>query len=333
MNEKYYYFAKLSEIRNDISNKINYLCNDGVLDYLIISSQRNDSFYGLVGKNNLFDYCPDLKVKNVIVNPVTNRIEDENFVSLIKKMLNDNKRFENVYGAKLQNGKVVYDRTIIDTILSFDLSNVFDSTLQIITSDNKYKLDMKDFCLGVVFTANIKNSTNPFTYVNLGTCTNNEANNSIIKKSNKKMNLLTMPNYGKIETNEEIPNYILENKSKDLFNIVFNCPFGSVNLEGKRLYPSSTLKSFLSLYFNDSIYATRFIKKNDRSQIDSFNSPFDVVISANLPFGDDSSKESLQAIKSFSKGNEAFSNYNLEGTNFSKYNKSKIDNLNLVSYL
>ncbi|MCI5631949.1 MAG: hypothetical protein MR345_06345 [Bacilli bacterium] len=324
---------KLSEIRNDISNKINYLCNDGVLDYLIISSQRNDSFYGLVGKNNLFDYCPDLKVKNVIVNPVTNRIEDENFVSLIKKMLNDNKRFENVYGAKLQNGKVVYDRTIIDTILSFDLSNVFDSTLQIITSDNKYKLDMKDFCLGVVFTANIKNSTNPFTYVNLGTCTNNEANNSIIKKSNKKMNLLTMPNYGKIETTEEIPNYILENKSKDLFNIVFNCPFGSVNLEGKRLYPSSTLKSFLSLYFNDSIYATRFIKKNDRSQIDSFNSPFDVVISANLPFGDDSSKESLQAIKSFSKGNEAFSNYNLEGTNFSKYNKSKIDNLNLVSYL
>ena len=65
-----------------------------------------------------------MKVKNVIVNPVTNRIEDENFVSLIKKMLNDNKRFENVYGAKLQNGKVIYDRTIIDTILSFDLSTL-----------------------------------------------------------------------------------------------------------------------------------------------------------------------------------------------------------------
>lgn len=283
-----------------INRQIDALCNDHVLDCLIISSQTSLCYRFLDFNSGLFSIRYHIKkVKNVIVHPHTNGDSfDMKLLSLIGEGM-EKGFFENVYGVskKKNSGKVtsndyskVYQfdqNTIFPEKNSFDLS-LGNVKVHILSSEyNTMRGDAgKNYfqnSLPVVISAR------DFDYLNLGECYDSEINKKVLGDAigfKGKIDAMTIPGFGyyrnqdePVENSNTITGYykdiISKKDSKTNAAFLFNCPFGCTS-QGMNQYPSMYWKSNTDFHYCTSkekstgVYmaSTKAVKSEQRNVID-----------------------------------------------------------------
>lgn len=274
----------------EINSNIDTLCNDHVLDYLVVSSQLFDDYSCLIGSNGLLTTSTYRlkKVKNLIFHP----IQSNNSFSKFLKKINEIKA--SAQGVEIENIITVQDlSSASDYFLYFDdqQKNKSYGYLEILQRPyNKVSAEY-DYLNSLGIHVNVSpkgaSSLESFDYVNLGHCYDAEENENTLS-SLKKINVISLPHYGYLpsSTNKASNYFYSKMVAARVYGILINVPFGSRNSENKNLYPSmywykSNSQSNVVL---ENMYATKFVNANQNTKLNLSLCQNAVVAMANIPF-------------------------------------------------
>lgn len=262
-------------------NKIEKLCNDRVLDILIISHFSYESLnclYSKVDKTNkaIFynDYFKDI---SLIIEPTVCTLEDDDPVyvqyqkgkeNLINKFLS-NGLSEEEANSRFINYNML-DSTKKITLIDNDFVNYSITLLNSEYNNRQSEADYKDYSLKFLYSVfDKKINKNILNYLNVGLMTNYgflisdllNKNSSLINK----INIFQIPYHGYITHSNNDFNKFIDairyNKDTKIFYLLFNGKFGSsgkIHCDHSTSFPSKTLKILRSQY-KDVFYATSAI--------------------------------------------------------------------------
>lgn len=256
-----------------INKKIDILCNDHILDFLVISNQLPSCNSYLFGINGLFSSGKyHIKtIRHLIVHPwmagETNQVLLNNLGGLI-----DSGIVQNYTGIRIKENssnktekycfsnsvsKENEDKGIDDLTAIYGLSsakrndkNDYFGTLTVLPSSCNKKNAVAENCGTSLYSLPILVTIKSFSYLNLGICTRFGRNGNDVFEANSdlkcKVNALTVPDGGYFYTVEDEVNKAncklhtryYENVISNTHNtLLFNCPFGSMS-KSLNLYPS-----------------------------------------------------------------------------------------------
>lgn len=330
----------------EINEKIERLCNDHVLDYLIISSQQLESFSNLIGQDGLLSnpHSSIKRINHLIVNPICGKDLEKNAAieSLKKGIRNSCIEIKKMYGID-SKGFASLEATRFP--LSYGMENL--GYLQLLARENASTENCAyDTSLGV----NVNLMDGFYNYLNLGACYNSAKNLDLLSRyglaqgtdenaSNGKsspITLMTLPHFGYLASPDEARYINALNKSSTYFGVLVNAPFGSINSDGKSLYPSSGWKKtclFQGRSFDKStgcLRTNKFVNKRSTNVLNLIASYIDIEAIANYPAF---SKENLQyryGCDDFD--GRYFSFYNLRGSKLSDYTKAFLKTMSQDGY-
>ena len=258
-----------------INKKIDILCNDHVLDFLVISNQLPSCNSYLFGINGLFTSGKFhiKKIRHLIVHPWmsgdTNLVLLNNLGGLIDRgivqdytgiRVKDKKATDKTKKYCFSNSisKENEDKGQDDLTATYGLSsaerndkNDYFGTLEILQSSYNRKNAEAEKCGTSLYSLSVSIAIKNLSYLNLGVCTRFGENGNDVFEINsaslkKKANVLTVPDGGYFYTAEdEVNKQTCEHYTRyyeaaisDAHNtLLFNCPFGSMS-KSLNLYPS-----------------------------------------------------------------------------------------------
>lgn len=323
-----------------IEDKIDSLCNDHVLDCLVISSLMPISYSRLIGSNGLLTkYINDehiSKIKNVIINPMlaltvdnnndSNNTSLKNLQTLKSTLINlrNNKRIDSIIG--ITNNS--FDSSISSQRIF--MSENGDNYVQILNGkyNSEQANDWRLNSLGIDVHFGLCGST--FDYLNFGNL-NDKDEMLEIEETITAIDAMTIPAFGCFNkdtgTFEEREKY-WKAKASDCFSALFNGPFGLLNSDNKNVYPVEAFRySYLMGQNLDYSSAFRTNKIIDTSHTNNLSSASIIDLCATFSYPQKTSKAEVQYrqfyMDSSSKFNY-FSVFNLDERNFSKYWKTQV---------
>lgn len=272
----------------EINGKIEKLCNDHVLDYLIITTQQLECFSNLVGTNGLLSNTKSTikQINNLIVNPACGKDLEKNvaIVGLSKGIINSSIRINNLYGIDR-----IGFTSLGTTNFPISYGNTKIGNINILTRQGA---EAENFTYSTSLGVNVNFFDGDFNYLNLGSCYDSNKNLEIIRRIKDPITLMTLPHFGYLPMPED-NNYlatIIANRKKGLhFGVLVNAAWGSINNEGSSLYPSSywgNEKGMLSHFRTN-----KFVNKRSKNVLNLTRSYIDIEAITNYPI---STKENLQ---------------------------------------
>ena len=324
---------KLSERKNkndkfSIEEKIVSLCNDKVLDCLVISSLLPVSYSGLIGQNGLLTkYINDKhikKIKNVIVNPIKAITSDDDKDSN-STTNNDIKTLKSTLISLKKQGR-------IDKISGMNSStNMFSNSIGsednvTLSGDNCVRILDSEYNSMQSTSGVSKNSLGINVHFSLCGTTFDCLNFGYLddkrimvemEEDVDRFDCMTIPHFGYF--NDGSNDYWIKKKTKG-FAALFNGPFGVLNTDSKNVYPTSL---FLQSGFLGSGTTTtdnfRTNKMIDSSHSNNLDSESVIDMSAVFSFPKEPKNIENVQYRKFNYSEKYFSNYNLGGENFNKY--------------
>ena len=155
-----------TEVNEEVVNKIKYLCNDKVLDYVIVPSCRPQSYSYLVGANGLFSNA-NYTFKNIIYRDAGDEYYTNKFINFIndkkKNNIGNKKKISDVL--KQTGGVINIEMSNQDSFNSkFSLNFLNTNYLtDIYSNTNAYK-----YSIATLLKVVGKTSNDNFTYLHLG---------------------------------------------------------------------------------------------------------------------------------------------------------------------
>ncbi len=335
---------KLSKRKNEndkfsIEEKIVSLCNDKVLDCLVISSLLPVSYSGLIDKNDglLTKYINDehiKKIKNVIVNPIKAKTSEDdkdsnsttnNDIKTLKSTLISLKkqgRIDKISG--MNSSTNMFSNSIGSNDDDVTLSDgncvrILESDYNSMQSNDRVSKNS----LGINVHFSLCGTT--FDYLNFGYLDDKQIMVEMEKGVNQ-FDCMTIPHFGYF--NDGSNDYWNNKKKTAGFAALFNGPFGALNTDSKNVYPTS---SFLQSGFLGSGTTTtdnfRTNKMIDSSHTNNLDGKSVIDMSAVFSFPKEPKNIENVQYRKFDYSEKYFSNYNLGGENLSKYT-----NVSLIKY-
>ena len=307
-----------------IEQKIESLCNDHVLDCLVISSLFDDSCSRIVKLlSNVGNTKPLKKIKNVIINPLSksNVRESDSTKALVQTLhlLREGGCIGKIIGLnpKGELSDHINDETINLDDTTNNYVKILHSDLNQSSSENSYE---NSLAVNVHFGV----AGEKFNYINFGCLDVLSEIDRIIGDFKDGINALTIPFHGDLINDCEFNPSWPANKAKNSFGALFNGPFGKINKDGVNLYPTNLFR-YMSL-LKEGTYNFFANKKMAlaKSTTLSPNSLIDLALTFRYPYF---AKESVRANQFFYSAigeNHYFSNKNVMGDNFSEYADAKI---------
>lgn len=318
----------------EINGKIQRLCNDHVLDYLIVTTQQLECFSNLNGENGLLTSKSTIKqINNLIINPVCGQDLQKNMAieQLAKDISKSTIPIKNMYG--FNNGKF---SSLGDTNLPIKYGNTNIGNINILT---RAGAEGESYTYATSLGVNVNLMKNSFNYLNLGTCYDSAKNMELINRLNKNIpvTLMTLPHFGYLPTEKDKSYFDNINKESkpSYFGVLVNAPWGSVNNDFKSLYPSAhwgKTNGELSAFRTNKFVDGRSTNKN---RLNANKSYIDIEAITNYPSW---TKENLQYryvyqsnTKSL-KNNPYFSFYGIEQPKMSDYTRTFLNTVSVDDY-
>ena len=306
----------------EINNNIDTLCNDHILDYLIITSKLVDDYSALIGANGLLDSKSSYKlkkIKNLIYSGFGN---DETFNNFINNIKNNSKiEIDNFIKIGANNYR-----------FTFDKNNDY-GYVEILRRDSKQSASeyeyLNSFGVHINVTPQGFTSQEGYDYINLGHCYELDENIKTLS-SIEKINLISLPHYG-FHSNKKVKDIskYFYNKmiNAKVYGILMNAPFGSRNIKGENIYPSScwTMCDKNSYTVLKNTYSTKFVSSNNNNyKLDTSLSNNALIAVSNLPFRVDKGENLQYRINQNQGANRPFSMFNVNEDikSYSKYRNS-----------
>lgn len=324
----------------DICRKIEALCNDHVLDYLIVTTQVPAAYSTLI---TLFQRMNEevsgsiRKVNHFIISPfigmdlVDDKTINDTLVSVLPKDKDkktiDNKKIKYLHGIK-EDGSfpTLTNGTSDSKYLPFgkiDVSLYGISIGHISILKNEEYSERQQYTLINSLGVNIDLMNSTLNYLNLGHCYYSNLNLSVINQISTKLTTFTMPHYGYCPLATELQ-YINELKKKvntNVYMTLLNSPLGvfsrGMNGTAHPVYPIAAWANtwvFKSTDDDNFVRTNRFVRKNTNI-LDTEKSYIDIEQVLNYPFSD---RENAQYRKSY-RNDGYFSFYNIEAKKYFDY--------------
>lgn len=310
-----------------IEEKIESLCNDHVLDCLVISSLSDDSSSRIVNLlNRIGQKSPIRMIKNVIINPfgTKNDMEKEKTKELVKKLvsLRSNGLIKGIVGI---NAKGALDESIEEQKIYLNATET--NYVRILGSKLNSSCSEKNNENSLAINVHLSVAEEDFNYISFGSLNVLAEINDIVKSFDGTINAITIPFHGDLNVIKELStsefDYFWKKKKASNFAALFNGPFGAKNTEGENLYPINSFKHSSNL-IKGSVYSFFTNKKIDgkaERMLDK-DSLIDLAVFFRYPVCE---KESVQARKFYSSSEYTyFSNYALTENKHSGYTKTQV---------
>ena len=315
----------------EINGKIQKLCNDHVLDYLIVTTQHLECFSNLNGENGLLTSKSSIKqIKNLIINPVCGQDLQKNVAveQLAKDISHSTIPIRNMYGFK--NGKF---SSLRDTNLPIKYGNTSIGNINILT---RAGAEGESYTYATSLGVNVNLRDGAFNYLNLGTCYDSQKNENLIARLNKRnpITLMTLPHFGYLPTEDDNKYFNELKKKSSNLGVLVNAPWGSINNSKESLYPSAhwgktngELSAFRANKFVDG--------RSGKNRLNTNKSYIDIEAITNYPI---STKENLQYRYVYQsntialKNNPYFSFYGIEQPKMSDYRNTFLNTVSVDNY-
>ena len=316
----------------EINGKIQKLCNNHVLDYLIVTTQQLECFSNLNGENGLLTSKSTIKqINNLIINPVCGQDLQKNMAieQLAKDISKSTIPIKNMYG--FNNGKF---SSLGDTNLPIKYGNTNIGNINILT---RAGVEGESYTYATSLGVNVNLMKNSFNYLNLGTCYDSAKNMELINRLNKNtpVTLMTLPHFGYLPNVDDNKYFNELKKNSSNLGVLVNAPWGSVNNDFKSLYPSAhwgKTNGELSAFRTNKFVDGRSTNKN---RLNANKSYIDIEAITNYPSW---TKENLQYryvyqsnTKSL-KNNPYFSFYGIEQPKMSDYTRTFLNTVSVDDY-
>lgn len=312
-----------------IEDKIAFLCNDHVLDCLVISTLEQISISRLsilnqyIGKDK-----PIKKIKKVVINPLSSTDVGEGYkdISKLKKNLisaKNNGLIDEIIGINAQGD---FD-SLIDA-QKVRLNSNGDSYVQVLDGTYNSQRATEHYKNSLGINVHFAACGETFNYVNFGTM---GYKGEMLKfedgLNGEKINAITIPQLKVIGSKyDDVWKKVKTGQNN--FVALFNKPFGKRNAENKNLYPLINFRDSTLLDGTTNFYPNKVVSSENFHLLDEDNSSIDVSATFRFPYFDNESV----GFRKFCDCKEGqmtyFSNYNLEATKYSDYSKSFADQKN-----
>ena len=315
----------------EINGKIQKLCNDHVLDYLIVTTQHLECFSNLNGENGLLTSKSSIKqINNLIINPVCGQDLQKNVAveQLAKDISHSTIPIRNMYG--FENGKF---SSLRDTNLPIKYGNTSIGNINILT---RAGAEGESYTYATSLGVNVNLMNGAFNYLNLGTCYDSQKNENLIARLNKRnpITLMTLPHFGYLPTEDDNKYFNELKKKSSNLGVLVNAPWGSINNSKESLYPSAhwgktngELSAFRANKFVDG--------RSGKNRLNTNKSYIDIEAITNYPI---STKENLQYRYVYQsntialKNNPYFSFYGIEQPKMSDYTNTFLNTVSVDNY-